>query len=484
MKKGLPLWFVEVDETPTSNNERPLKVRLRKADLGRRVNGSLALRFESTGLTSYAGLEVVRQYFRRIDLASRLRRHLSGRGLDNDFGVVSMVWLVLGLLITGGRRLRHLGFLKDDPMMHRFSGLRRIPTPRSASRWLHRFTRRHLESLLSVNDELVADAIRSAGICRLTLDVDGSVVSTGQKVEWAFRGFNPHHRKVPSYYPVTAYEAQTGQILRVKNRPGNIHDGKASVSFLRDVFAQVQRTLGSAYLLEFRLDGAFFRDDVIRLLESRGAEYAIKVPFFTWVGLKGLIQHRRLWKRVDSAVSFFSAQLELEPWGKTIRVVVYRKKVRHESAKNYQLDLFDPADGHFEYSAVATNKILGGKSLWYFVCGRGSHEKAYGELKSGFAFDSVPTQHYGANSAWQILSVLAFNLMKSLQVATTAQPRGPSRKRHTLFRLETIQSQRFLWLNKAGQLTNPQGRPTLDVGSNPALKKRLQQMTEQLTKAA
>src|SRR5207244_7734793 len=168
--------------------------------------------------------------------------------------------------------------------------------------------------------------------------------------------------------------------------------------------------------LEVRLDGAFFREDVVRLMESKAAEYAIKVPFFTWVGLKGLIQQRRLWKRVDSAVSFFSTRLELEPWGKTLRVVVYRKKVRHESRKNYQLDLFDPADGYFEYSAVATNKTLGGKALWYFVCGRGSHEKAYGELKTGFAFDSVPTQHYGANSAWQILSVLAFNLMKSIQV--------------------------------------------------------------------
>jgi hypothetical protein len=35
--------------------------------------------------------------------------------------------------------------------------------------------------------------------------------------------------------------------------------------------------------------------------------------------------------------------------------VVYRKHVSHESRKNFQLDLFSPDDGHFEYSAVATN---------------------------------------------------------------------------------------------------------------------------------
>jgi hypothetical protein len=43
-------------------------------------------------------------------------------------------------------------------------------------------------------------------------------------VGWAFRGFNPHHRKDPSYYPLLAHLAQTGHILRLKNRPGNVHD--------------------------------------------------------------------------------------------------------------------------------------------------------------------------------------------------------------------------------------------------------------------
>jgi hypothetical protein len=30
------------------------------------------------------------------------------------------------------------------------------------------------------------------------------------------RGYNPHHPKDPSYYPLLAHLAQTGQILRVK----------------------------------------------------------------------------------------------------------------------------------------------------------------------------------------------------------------------------------------------------------------------------
>jgi hypothetical protein len=41
-------------------------------------------------------------------------------------------------------------------------------------------------------------------------------------------GYTPHPRKVPSYYPITAYEAQSGHLLRVQNRPGDVHDGKAA----------------------------------------------------------------------------------------------------------------------------------------------------------------------------------------------------------------------------------------------------------------
>ena len=95
-------------------------MRLRKADLRQRVNGNLGFRFEARGLTSFAGLELIRRYFKSLDLTQRIRRHLSGAGLDTDFGVVSLVLVLLGLLITGGRRVRHFMFQGNDPMFLRF----------------------------------------------------------------------------------------------------------------------------------------------------------------------------------------------------------------------------------------------------------------------------------------------------------------------------------------------------------------------------
>ena len=251
---------------------------------------------------------------------------------------------------------------------------------------------------------------------------------------------------MPSYYPITAYEANTGQVLRVQNCAGNVHDGKASVDFIKALYTQLDETLERRHVLEMRMDGAFFLEEILDLLEDRGTEYAIKVPFFPWLGLKDRIARRRRWRRMDDQVEWFEQRLSVSTWSRTMRVVIYRKRVRHRSPKNYQLDLFDPDDGYYEYSAVVTNKAVSGRTLWYFMCGRGTHEKVYGELKNGFAFDCIPTQSYEGNSAWQVLSILAFNLMRPLQ-ARVVERRRSNRKRRALHVFETIQTLRYRFIN-------------------------------------
>ena len=144
-----------------------------------------------------------------------------------------MVRVLVGLLVVGGRRVRHVAYVADDPLFRRFTGLRCLPTARTISRWLKQFMMATVGRLQDLNAGVVARVLPALGLGTITIDVDGVVVSTGLQVERAFRGFNPHHRKVPSYYPILAHVAETTHILRVKNRSGNVHDGKASLPFLR-----------------------------------------------------------------------------------------------------------------------------------------------------------------------------------------------------------------------------------------------------------
>lgn len=459
-------------------------MRRRRRDLGRRVNGDLRVEFTAAGLTSFAGLELLIRYFRGIQLNALIREQFDGARSRGDFGIAAMLGLLLGLVIVGGRRLRHVGYLAGDPMIHRLCGLAHVPAARTVSRWLKGFTEASVERLRSLNAEVVARVLRQLPLRTLTIDVDGTVLSTGLTVERAFRGYNPHHRKVPSYYPITAYAAESGHVLRVKNRSGNIHDGKASVPFLRDLFAQLERTLGHGYRLQFRMDGAFFKQDVLRVLAAHGAGFAIKVPFWTWLDLQSRIRERQRWRRIARDVEGFELVLALTPWNTFQHVVIYRKKVHHPAPKNYQLDLFDPADGHWEYSAVATNLALSPERLWHFMCGRGMHEKVIGELKSSLAFATIPTHHYGANSAWQQIVVLAHNLLANFQIETGASRHGRTRKYTALHPLQSAQTLRFELFHRAGELVRPNGTTILRLANNDQVRRRFESIAARLARAA
>jgi hypothetical protein len=459
-------------------------MRQRKLDLRARVNGDLPLEFDDVALTSYAGLELLARYLRRTGFNTMVREAFAGTTKWGDYGVVAMIRLLLGLVIIGGRRLRHLAYVQDDPLFRRFAGVRCVPTARTVSRWLKHFTMRTVDCLQVLNAGIVARVLPALGLRTFTIDVDGVVVSTGHQVERAFRGFNPHHRKVPSYYPILAHVAETTHILRVKNRSGNVHDGKASLPFLRELWDQLTATVTAPRLVRFRMDGAFFREDVLRWLHARGLGYAIKVPFYTWLDLQQYIRAQRDWAPVAPDVSGFAVPQAITRWGFPVSVTIYRKKVHHRSAKNYQLDLFDPNDGYYEYSAVASQLGLTVANLWHFMGGRGNHEKTIGHLKSGLAFHTVPTNAYAANSAWQQLVALAHNLLTNFQIDTGAEQRTRSRKHTVLHFLQTVQTLRFEVFHRAAVLVRPDGRLRLRLMNNAATRRTFTRIEKGLARVA
>jgi hypothetical protein len=129
------------------------------------------------------------------------------------------------------------------------------------------------------------------------------------------------------------------------------------------------------------MNGAFFHPEIFAFLDGERVDYAIKVPMWKWLELLPVSASRQRWARVDPCIEGFETTLVIERCGRSERVAVYRKRVSHESRKNLQLDLFSADDGHFEYSAVATNQTLGVAALWHFMAGRGAYEETLAELQ-------------------------------------------------------------------------------------------------------
>lgn len=112
------------------------------------------------------------------------------------------------------------------------------------------------------------------------------------------------------------------------------------------------------------------------------------------------------------------------------------------------------------------------------------HEKVLAELKTGYAFDTVPTQNYVANSAWQVLAVLSHNLVTNFQIDTGATRRGRTAKRSPLFILKSIRTLRYELIARAGVLRRPAGRQILTLGANKTVWRVVERIQKHLAKAA
>ncbi|MCP5059430.1 MAG: hypothetical protein GY937_22220 [bacterium] len=199
--------------------------------------------------------------------------------------------------MIGGLRVTHLVFVGTDPVLLRFAGLHLTPSDRTVVAWLKAFTPQMLEKLSELIRELVYDQVERCGLSRLTIDRDGTVLRTGTKVDGAERGFNPHHLKDLSYYPPTAHLTQHGQILRVWNRPGNVHDSHNAAGFLGGVFEDLRGRFGHRLPVELRMDAAFFHPEIFSFLDGERVEYALKAPMWKWLGLRSKATPAEVYRR-------------------------------------------------------------------------------------------------------------------------------------------------------------------------------------------
>ena len=447
-------------------------MRLRKPDFRRHRKQSLGFEFCEESLTSHAGLELLRSFICRLGLLDSLRNIEGKVRFRGDTPFRSLVLVLLGMLLVGGRRLSHVRYMEEDPVVLRFAGLDRLPSRVTLSRFLKQFSSKNLTTLDDLNIQVVKQALNPFRRRSLTIDLDGTVITTGTQVAWAARGFNPKNRKKPSYHPLQAHIAETSQVIGHVNRPGNFHDSRGAARFIRQVSNTLRGALGHRGPETWRTDAAFFNRQILETYDRLGLSYVTKVPITPWLNMKAVIasQPKKRWSRVDrgGGVEGLFVDLEIPTWDRTERIAIYRKRVFHQTRRNFQLDLFDPNDGTWEYSAVATNTRKTLRNLYFFMNGRSAQEKTIGELKSGYGYDAVPTSHYAANTAWQKLNILSHNLMVTFQMETVAMKRPRTRKNSMAHVLESIRTIRFKWLNKAARVVCRSGTRIIRLHNNKA----------------
>lgn len=319
---------------------------------------------------------------------------------------------------------------------------------------------------------------------RLTVDFDGSVLSTKSRcTEGTAVGYNPKAKGARSYYPLFATLAQTGQVLDVLHRPGNVHDSKEAMEFVDATFSAIRES-GFRGVLEARLDGAHFSDFACYWLDHLGVDFSVSVPFERFPELKQKIESRKRWRTIDDDWAFFEQDWRPKSWGDLqFRCIIYRHRLPVPRKGPIQLDLFIPIDWQYEYKAVMTNKAEGAGAVLAFHNGRGSQEGIFAELKSQANMDYIPTRRRIGNQVFLLCTALAHNLNRELQMRVRPRRGRNTKKRACLWAFDKIGTFRHRLIQRAARLTRPSGALTLHLSANRAAADEIKGYLDELNAA-
>ena len=265
---------------------------------------------------------------------------------------------------------------------------------------------------------------------------------------------------------MTAHIAETGHFISIINRSGNHHDSNRTLTIIQKI---LRKTAG--YRVRFRADSAFCSPEILDYLINHSIGFAIKAPFWKLNILKKSIQDRNRWHHINSQWSYYWIDNPVNKCDYEHRGLIFRKKVKNPE-KDFQLDLFSPNNGIYEYSCIITDHTSWEeKDLLDFMCGRSAQENSISKLKDDFQFDHLLGKSYQANSANLQLSQMAYNLMISMQIDSgLAKRKKATKKRTRLFTFMKMKTLRLLIIYKAGKIGGNNGRKVLKLTENKATK--------------
>ena len=453
-----------------------------KAQISAKFHKIPLLKFEKQQLTAYSGLLIFQLLFKNLNLKQRLKKCFSHLKVTPIFGQHLVVLLLITHLLLGFRRLREVDYYREDPIVLRLMGLRKLPDVSTISRALTRMDKQCVDNVRELNRSIVIDGLKRNQLERITMDFDGSVLSTKAHAEGTAIGFNKKKKGARSYYPLFCTVAQSGQFFDLLHRPGNVHDSNGSIEFMEDCFSYAQNSLKGCKL-ESRMDSAFFNQNILNVFGSE-IEFTASVPFERFLELKEKIEKRKRWNKIDHTWSFFETEWHPKSWDTSYRFIFTRKKTKKPRKGPLQLHLFEPRDFDYDYKVIVTNKKDSAENVVLFHNGRGSQEAVFGDAKNHAGLDVIPTKRLAGNQTFTLCAMMAHNLTREMQMLTSPIFKMTTKKRSALWNFEKMSTLRHRIIQRAGRLTWPQGKLTLTMNNNVKVQQNLMFFLDEMQKAA
>jgi hypothetical protein len=386
--------------------------------------------------TCYGGIAAIHHLVNKLGLAKAIDERLHLLKLHMPYHESDHVLGIAYNALCQGTRLEHIERLRTDEAYLDLLGTKRIPDPTTEGDFCRRFSAEAIACLNSAVDyvrKIVWAKQPVAFFDRATIDVDGTLVATNARCK---EGIDIAYDGTWGYHPLIVSLAETGEVLRVINRPGNRPSHEGAFTPLNEAILLCYQ---AGYLqIRLRGDTDFSQTkylDIWDLMKAvkfvfgydacpNLAKIADELPESAWTKLARPAKYqvktepRRKPKKVKDRIvkergydvlklnSEEVAEFEYQPTAceKPYRMVVVRKNITKEKG---EVRLFDEV----RYFFYITNDIaMDAHEIVFDANDRCNQENLHSELKNGVGALRTPTNTLESNWAWMVMASLAWNL--------------------------------------------------------------------------
>ena len=407
--------------------------------------------------TAYGGIGLIQQLVRELKLAEEIDQRLCLFKFHLPYHESDHVLNLAYNALCDGRCLEDLEQRRQDEAYLNLLGTERIPDPTTAGDFCRRFSEHDLMQL-----QAAFDAVRKkvwarqpkAFFAEARIDADGTLVGISGECK---AGMDISYKGLWGYHPLIVSLANTGEVLRLINRPGNrpSHEGAAaqldeSISLCRGAGFKKMLLRGDTDFSQLRhLDHWHAQGDVkfifglkVTALQQIEAD-DLWVDESAWKPLKRppkyrtkTKQRRRRRKRIKQRiveqrgyqdirlVNEWVAERKYRPPGckHTYRLIIVRKNLEVRAAKDPQQPHQQRLFPDYRYFIYITNDWESTPEAIVFSANdRCQQENLIAQLKGGVRSLAAPVDNLLSNWAYMLMTALAWNLKAWLALCLPAE---------------------------------------------------------------
>jgi len=363
-------------------------------------------------LTSRAGLLATGQLMDSLSLAERIDQHFPLPKSNRGYKPSEVIKTLILMQHEGSFHLDDVRHLQDDEALRTVLDLNKLPQATTLGDWLRRIGNQPQiqDAWVKVNQAVLQSALHHCK--KVTLDIDATeIVAHKASSQWTYN-------KNKGFMPMVGHIAETGQVVAVDFRQGNVPPAQDNLAFIK----QCQQSLPKSCALNaLRIDAAGYQIKIIEYCDEQGIDYAIRAK--TSAAMRAQIEasNESDWQplidkqgEVVSGQETYRTSFCIGDYEKAFTLIIQRTAFKGQA--NLDLDSQESSEvisqSGYTHRAIATNRDeLSDSQIvhWYNQRAEDS-ENRIKELKLDFGGDTLPCSDFNANALYFLISALSYNL--------------------------------------------------------------------------